>query len=126
MKSGDKMKNQPYVPLKATAFFPKPLMRTNIETKQQFLIICPKQVASHEFFVISDGKKRVFLDEDGLIAYGRQKILNPLTVSYINLFINGILQPKMNYKVEEGKFNLLTEDIPTEGTPIILQMITYY
>jgi hypothetical protein len=123
MKMEVYMKNQPFIPLTTTAYFPR---KQNIQLKQQFLVICPKEVISHEFFVLSNGSKRIFTEDDGLIEYGRQKILNPLNVSYMNFFINGVLQPKMNYEVEEGKFTLLTDDIPIEGTPIILQMITYF
>jgi len=119
------MKNQPFDPLKTSAQFPRPLIITNIHSKQQDVVIYPRNVVSHEFFATSDGLKRIFTEEDGLVQYGTQKVLNPLNISYMNLFINGVLQPKMNYEVEEGKFTLLTEDIPPEGTPIILQMITF-
>ncbi|TKH05288.1 DUF4183 domain-containing protein [Peribacillus simplex] len=51
-----------------------------------------------------------------------QVIPDPSKVSYMNLFINGVLQPHDNYTVEKGKLKLNTIDIPIKGTPIILQM----
>lgn len=119
------MKNQPFVPLKTTAYFPPSNMKTNIPSNHHMFISFPKQVVSQEFFTISDGIRRDFAEEDGLVEYGPQKILSPMKISYMNLFINGVLQPKMNYEVADGHLKLLTEDIPVKGTPIILQMITY-
>lgn len=119
------MRNQPFVPLKTTAYFPRSHVKTNIHSNHQLYISSPKQVVSQEFFTISDGHRRNFTEEDGLMEYGKQKILSPMKISYMNLFINGVLQPKMNYEVDEGHLKLLTEDIPLKGTPIILQMITY-
>ncbi|MGG0386001.1 DUF4183 domain-containing protein [Priestia filamentosa] len=52
------------------------------------------------------------------------EILSPSEVSYINLFINGLLQPQSNYQVEEGKLTLLVDEAPSEGVPITLQFIT--
>lgn len=41
----------------------------------------------------------------------------------INLFINGLIQPLSNYKVEEGELTLLVDQAPSEGVPITLQFI---
>ncbi|MGE6489026.1 DUF4183 domain-containing protein [Paenisporosarcina sp. NPDC076898] len=120
------MNNQPFVPFKTTAYFPKSPKNAKAPYSQPLFFKSPKKVITNEFFTISDGSKRVFKEEDGLKEYGRQKIWSPSMVSYINLFINGVLQPKVNYEIEEGKLRLLTDDIPIEGTPIILQMIAYY
>lgn len=43
----------------------------------------------------------------------------------MNLFINGVLQPKVNYEVNEGEINLKTMDVPTKVSSIIFQMITF-
>lgn len=74
------------------------------------------------FFIVSSGKK-VYTNEDGLEEYGITTILSPSEVSYINVFINGILQPQTNYMVEQGKLTLLTEEAPNAGVPIVLQFI---
>ena len=75
------------------------------------------------YFTFSDGEKRLYTNSDGIDKYGITEILGPNEVSYINLFINGILQPHTNYKVEENKLTLLTEDVPAEDVPITLQFI---
>ncbi|WP_356714735.1 DUF4183 domain-containing protein [Peribacillus sp. Bi96] len=53
---------------------------------------------------------------------GNQTILDPSNTSFMNLFINGVLQPHANYTVEKGKLKLNTVDTPIKGAPIILQM----
>ena len=86
----------------------------------------PIQTTNLLYFALSDGQKRVYTNDDALAEYGITYILSPSEVSYINLFINGMLQPIVNYQVEKGKLALLTEDIPVKGTVIIIQFITIY
>ncbi|MEH7175929.1 DUF4183 domain-containing protein, partial [Priestia megaterium] len=73
------------------------------------------------YFTFSDGQKLEYLNSDGVPQYGDAKILSPNKVSYINLFINGILQPQSTYTVEEGKLTL--EESPSKDVPITLQFI---
>ncbi|MCK1997330.1 DUF4183 domain-containing protein [Psychrobacillus psychrodurans] len=117
------MKNQPYVPRKATAHFSQPLIIPIMVNRPESKVISHKEVITTEFFVLSDGIKKVYTEKDAIADYGIQRIMNPVSVSYMNLFINGILQPKVNYQVTEGILILLTEDVPEKGCPIILQMI---
>jgi len=86
----------------------------------------PLQTSNLLFFTYSDGVRSVYTNKDGLVEYGITDIMSPNEVSYINLFINGVLQPTVNYKVEKGKLTLLTEDIPMKGVVIILQFISIY
>ena len=86
----------------------------------------PLKTTNSLFFTLSDGKNRIYTSKDGLEEYGITKIMSPDEVSYINLFINGMLQPTVNYKVEKGKLTLLTDDIPLKGTVIILQFISIF
>ncbi|PKG23073.1 hypothetical protein CWS01_14075 [Niallia nealsonii] len=72
---------------------------------------------------MADGKKRVFKEDDGIKELGIQVILSPFVLSFTNLFINGVLQPKESYLVKKGEFCLLTEDVPMKDTLLILQMI---
>ncbi|GKU84366.1 DUF4183 domain-containing protein [Niallia sp. NCCP-28] len=88
---------------------------------QSFAI--PQKVEVYEFYTIADGIQRIFKDEDGIQELGVQVILSPYSLSFTNLFINGVLQPKDSYLVEKGKFCLLTEDVPLKGTLLILQMV---
>lgn len=96
-----------------------------LNNEQIRLFIPPKKVKTFEFYTISDGIKRVYTNSDALKEYGQQQIIHPGNLSYINLFINGILQPLATYTVENGKLTLETEDIPPKGTPIILQMVVF-
>ncbi|MDG4656646.1 DUF4183 domain-containing protein [Ectobacillus antri] len=72
------------------------------------------------YYTYSDGQKRVYTDCDGVTE---QRIYDPREVSYLNVFINGVLQPTCNYLVKKGRLLLCTEDIPAKGVPIILQFV---
>ncbi|WP_019152679.1 DUF4183 domain-containing protein [Robertmurraya massiliosenegalensis] len=85
----------------------------------------PKKVKVYEYFAISNGDSKVFKEEDGLVEIGKQEILEPSKVSYMNLFINGVLQPKESYEVANGEITLKTEDMPPKGAPVILQMFIF-
>ncbi|USL11041.1 DUF4183 domain-containing protein (plasmid) [Bacillus bombysepticus] len=76
------------------------------------------------YFTFSDGKKLAYTNADGLPEYGTTQIFSPNEVSYINLFINGILQPQTLYQVVAGQLTLLTPEAPLAGVSIILQFIT--
>lgn len=94
--------------------------------ERQEYYVSPKQVDMVEFYTLSDGSKRVYTEKDALPGYGKQKILDPRNVSFTNLFINGVLQPRTCYRIEEGEITILTDDIPLKGTPIILQMMKFF
>ncbi|WLR59844.1 DUF4183 domain-containing protein [Guptibacillus hwajinpoensis] len=83
----------------------------------------PTKVRVYEYFSIANGNQKTFTDKDAVKGYENHKILSCKDVSFMNLFINAVLQPEMNYKVDEGVLILLTEDAPIEGVTIILQMI---
>lgn len=102
--------------------YPPPFLHFPVIAGQEYYV-SPKQVETFEFYARSDGFKRVYTEKDALTGYGKQKILDPSYVSYFNLFINGVLQPKSCYHIENGKITILTEDIPINDSPIILQMV---
>jgi hypothetical protein len=79
-----------------------------------------------QYVALSDGIKRMYTNQDGLSGYGNTNILDPASVSYVNLFINAMLQPPSLYKVQEGILVLTSQDIPKQGVPIILQFIMIY
>ena len=83
----------------------------------------PASVRIYEFYAISNGNRKRFTDQDAVEGYNQHGILPPQEVSYINLFINGVLQPEMNYVVRRGELELKTEDAPVKGALIILQMV---
>ncbi|AGT32106.1 hypothetical protein M493_09210 [Geobacillus genomosp. 3] len=90
------------------------------------LLFPPRVLAAetYQYNAISDGVKTVYTDSDELKEYGDRGILDPKHVSWINLFINGVLQPEKLYEVEKGKLTLKTAEPPPKGAPIILQFIT--
>ncbi|WP_416825452.1 DUF4183 domain-containing protein [Ectobacillus polymachus] len=98
----------------------------NIVSKERPVPPRPMQTSNVLYFTYSDGQKIVYTDQDGLAEYGSTHILAPTEVSYINFFINGMLQPTVNYEVEKGKLTLLTENAPMDGVLMILQFITIY
>ncbi|PFF10269.1 BclA protein, partial [Bacillus cereus] len=86
-------------------------------------VIGPITTTNLLFYTFSDGEKLIYTDSDGLAQYGTTHILSPDEVSYINLFINGILQPQPLYQVSTGQLALLDNQPPSQGSSIILQFI---
>ncbi|MBJ8008051.1 DUF4183 domain-containing protein [Bacillus cereus] len=84
------------------------------------------QTSNILYFTFSDGEKLIYTNADGLPEYGTTQILSPDDVSYINLFINGILQPQPFYKVTSGQLILIDSEPPLQGSSIILQFITIH
>jgi hypothetical protein len=101
---------------------PKPLLMIPKIPSSELKIQLPKQIEVFEYYAISDGHSRIFKEEDGVKELGCQVIPDPCMVSYRNLFINGVLQPKESYAVYPGVLILKTEDVPPKDAPVILQM----
>lgn len=81
---------------------------------------------NHQYNTLSDGSKTTFTDYDELTDYGNLGLPDPESISFFNLFINGVLQPRVNYNLEEGVLTLLTEDTPIAGAPIMLEYFKVY
>lgn len=79
----------------------------------------------YQYNTLSDGIKRIYTNDDELIQYGDRGILDPNDVSFFDLFINGVLQPKVNYEIQKGLLLLKTEDIPIKDSTIIISFITF-
>ncbi|PGO19520.1 hypothetical protein CN984_30285, partial [Bacillus cereus] len=86
-------------------------------------VIGPITTTNLLFYTFADGEKLIYTDSDGIAQYGITHILPPNEVSYINLFINGILQPQPFYQVSAGQLTLLDDQPPSQGSSIILQFI---
>jgi hypothetical protein len=84
------------------------------------------KAGSTTFYALSDGKKRIYTNRDGVQGYGVNRIPNPRTVSLVNVLVNGVLQPKSLYEIKSGKLRLLSDDVPAEGVPIIVQSISIF
>ncbi|WP_242637886.1 MULTISPECIES: DUF4183 domain-containing protein [Bacillaceae] len=100
----------------------KPFLTIPIMPTEEVRYRVPKKVEVYEYYTVSDGHSRIYKEEDGIIELGKQVILDPCKVSYMNLFINGVLQPKESYDVQNGIIKLKTVDVPPKGAPVILQM----
>jgi len=81
----------------------------------------PIATTSLLYITSSDGKKLEYTSSDASPESETTQILSPSEVSYINLFINGMIQPQSNYIVEKGK--LILNELLEEKTPIVLQFI---
>ena len=79
----------------------------------------------YQYNTLSDGDKKIYTNDDELIQYGNRGILDPNDVSYFGLFINGVLQPKVNYEIQKGLLLLKTEDVPIKDSAIIISFITF-
>lgn len=84
-----------------------------------------KSADVYQYNALSDGIKKLYTNEDELRRYGNKGILDPDTVSYFNLFINGVLQPKVNYELQKGLLLLKTEDVPLKDSIIIIIFVTF-
>lgn len=75
------------------------------------------------YFALGDGEKIIFTNENAIPSLSTSKILSPTQFSYVNLFINGFLQPTTLYTVEKGRLILLTNEAPSINVPVMLQFI---
>lgn len=78
-----------------------------------------------QYSTISDGTKRTYLDSDEMKEYGNQGILSPTEVSYYDVFVNGVMQPKTTYVLKKGELTFTTQDIPLKGQPVMILFTTW-
>ncbi|MGG1368280.1 DUF4183 domain-containing protein [Priestia megaterium] len=85
----------------------------------------PGPIATKSLLYVSssDGEKLEYTDSDASPDSETNQILSPSEVSYMNLFINGMIQPQSNYTVEKGKLILNVNEPLEKTTPIVLQFI---
>jgi hypothetical protein len=74
-----------------------------------------------QYTAFSDGFRNVYTDADAAPPYSTSGILDPGSVSFLNLFVNGVLQSPNLYAVRPGM--LILSDIPPRGAPLILQFV---
>ncbi|GAB6087273.1 DUF4183 domain-containing protein [Alkaliphilus crotonatoxidans] len=82
------------------------------------------KVITYQYNAQAQANKWIYTNDDEILAYGNQGILDPGEVSYYNLYINGVLQPPVNYEIEKGRLILKTQDLPLVGSPIIISFVT--
>lgn len=78
----------------------------------------------YQYNAFSDGKKKTYTDEDELTSYDSRGIPDPQKVSYYALYINGVLQPRVNYDLQRGLLTLKTEDVPVKKAPLAISFVT--
>lgn len=105
------------VPLKNS-----PIAVSFVTFKNRDGVVFPAEI--YYYSTIADGLKRVYTNEDELTGYGVRGIIDPEQVSFMNLYVNGVLQPKVNYTVKKGFLIFLASDIPRKGVPICLEFIS--
>lgn len=76
-----------------------------------------------QYSAVSNGSKKIYTNEDAFPEYESRGIPSPDKVSFYNLYINGVLQPRTNYYVKKGILELTTEDAPTKGSLVILESV---
>ena len=86
--------------------------------------IRPLSAAVYQYNAAAGWDQRLFTDQDELKEYGSQGIPAPESVSFYQLFINGVLQPQINYRIRQGALELLTRETPPVGAPVILRLVT--
>jgi hypothetical protein len=70
--------------------------------------------------------QKIYTNNDEILAYGNKGIPDPTQTSYQVLYVNGVIQPSVNYMIQPGVLTLKTEDIPLKDSPIVLQSICVY
>ena len=80
---------------------------------------------TYQYNTLSNGEK-TYTDADELTVYGDQGILDPNQTSYNHLFVNGVIQPGINYAIEPGILTLTVEYAPIEESPILVKFISLY
>lgn len=78
----------------------------------------------YQYNALSADGQKTYTNQDELTQYGDRGILSPDEVSYCNLFVNGVLQPKTNYRITKGLLNLTTEDAPGTGQAVMILFVT--
>ena len=80
---------------------------------------------TYQYNALSNGGK-TYTDADEISVYGNRGIMNPRQTSYNSLFVNGIIQPYINYVIEPGILTLTVSYAPLEESPILIKFITLY
>ncbi|MDR6554051.1 DUF4183 domain-containing protein [Paenibacillus qinlingensis] len=106
----------------------KRLEKTVRKSKKDKERLCKAKYVSKTYFyyTISDGDKRWYTEEDRTKGYGAQSIPDPKTVTFAQVFVNGVLQPSTLYHIDKGSIMLTSKDVPEKGVPIIVQCIRVY
>lgn len=79
-----------------------------------------------EYHTLSDGIKRTYKNSDKLEEYSTSNLLSPDSVSYHNVFVNGILLPSSQYRLTKDELTFTTVDVPNKNEPINVLYFSFY
>lgn len=82
----------------------------------------PLYARNLHFFAFGNGK-RIFTESDSVPNAGVNYIPDVSEVSYFNLYVNGVLQPQVTYRLGRGFIELLTSDIPSVDEFLVLESV---
>ncbi|MFV0517418.1 MAG: DUF4183 domain-containing protein [Aminipila sp.] len=80
---------------------------------------------THFYVARANGIKNEYKNEDALPEYLSGNILALEDISYCHLFVNGVLQPKCNYDIQEGILRFNTLDVPPDNSFIVIKFVTF-
>lgn len=80
-----------------------------------------RRAVTSYYVAVADGVKTTFRNEDALTEYGDKGIPSPCDVSFVNLYVNGVLQPAPVYRMEKGLLEL--SSAPETGQYVILESV---
>ena len=80
---------------------------------------------TYQYIARSDGGS-VYTNQDALKEYGSKRISNPKNSSFQDLYVNGMIQPEVNYRVHKDCLTLTTTDTPAKDVPIALQFVSTF
>lgn len=84
------------------------------------------QAKTAVFVTFSDGIRRTYGNRDQDPSYGRVRIPDPRTVSYVNLFVNAVHQRSGVYRVSRGKLKLRSPEVPEKGGRLCCNSSRYW
>ena len=69
---------------------------------------------------------KIYTNSDEIKMYGNMGIMNPQNASFSDLYVNGMIQPPANYRVQKGRLELTAQDAPGKGAPVLLQFVSAF
>lgn len=93
--------------------------------RKRGLYTCRAKARNSFYYAVAHGGRR-YTNQDGVKDYKNNDIKDPKQTTYMNLFVNGVLQPAELYSVRKGTLIFNSDDPPPKGTPIILQFVNIF
>ncbi|RAV02020.1 DUF4183 domain-containing protein [Paenibacillus sp. YN15] len=85
----------------------------------------PLRAAVSFYYAQSTGGKREFRNKDASPGF-RSRIPAPRSYSYAHVYVDGLLQSPLTYRLRTGRLRFVSPTIPTAGANITIEFITIY